>query len=219
MIKMKEKDLWNKWEDRYSEDTKPIVKDGIINENKFSSAPIKILFVLKEVNYWPNGGDLRITLKDGPVHGTWFSVARLTAGIFNNFPQIEDIDDESIYKKEFLKIAAINLKKTGGVGTVNMDLINKYAYRDRDLLKIQIDSINPDIIISCGVFDSLIWLLDSNVTPTIKEPVKAKINGKDCWVIPFRHPLPFGVSVKTLYGNLKKTMLSNEDIKKMLHKL
>ena len=230
MIKMTEKELWKRWENHYTEcgiDKKYIVKDGIINEKEFSSASIKILFVLKEVNGWDKGkdigGDLRIRLKNGPVHGTWFSVARLSAGIFNGFPKFEDIDNESIYNKEFSKIAGINMKKIGGGGSSNMHIINEFAYRSRKLLKMQIESINPDIIISCGVFDSLIWLFDLNVTPTTeestKEPVKTKINGKDCWIIPFRHPLPLAVSSKTLYKNLRYIMFSNKYIEKMLHKL
>ncbi|MDP8260702.1 MAG: hypothetical protein P9L96_06905 [Candidatus Gygaella obscura] len=83
-----------------------------------------------------------------------------------------------------------------------MEVITAYIHQDRDLLIEQIESINPDFIISCGVMEPLIWLLDLEVDPekTRGKPIKDK-SGK-FWIAPFRHPVR--ASGEKIYNDLKK---------------
>jgi hypothetical protein len=66
----------------------------------------------------------------------------------------------------------------------------------------QIESINPDFIISCGVMEPLIWLLDLKVNPEKPADEPTKGASRRTWVIPFRHPA-MG-SGESVYNNLKE---------------
>lgn len=209
--------IWDKWVKHYEEvdiKTGHICKDGIINPDKFSKAKPKILFIMKDINNRgakdPSHGVRNIPewLKDGPKHQLWYTIARWSAGILNGFPSYKQIDSKMI-KESFEKIAAINLKKACGGARVDSEVINAYAHQDRGLLLEQIKSIGPDFIISCGVMEPLIWLLDLKVNPEkpAAEPVKGV--SRKIWVIPFRHPA-MGSGAK-VYNNLKKAFAKTND--------
>ncbi len=169
-------------------DPKSICKDGILNEVKFQNVKPKVLFILKEVNDFKEG-DLREMLKDGPVWQMWHTIARWAAGIINDFPPYNEIDNSESLKENLSKIAAINLKKASGGASANLSKINAYAHLDKNLLREQIKMIRPDIIIACGTFDILIWLLNIDVKKVdnpYEEPVYDE--ERNIWVIPWRHP-------------------------------
>lgn len=189
--------IWEKWEEHYTAkgiDIDLISRDGILNDQCYSETRPKILFILKDTNDFVKEHreeqDLRIHLKDGPAYQMWHAVARWAAGILKGFPPYEDIDNSATLKDSLSRVAAINLKKVTGKSSADMTTINAYAHMDRDLLVEQIKMINPDIIVACGVFDPLIWLLDLNVHSSqlnqLDEPVSSSII--PAWVIPFRHP-------------------------------
>ncbi|MEE9443328.1 MAG: hypothetical protein V3V99_11755 [candidate division Zixibacteria bacterium] len=197
-------DIWEKWVDHYRKlgiDSNKICKDGIFNEKQYEESSKKILYVMKEVNDWP-GGDLRTLFNDGLRIRMWFTIARWTSGILNGFPEYKDIDKNEIYTKDIHKIACINLKKTSGGSISNMAVINAHAYIGRHLLSEQITEIDPDIIIACGTFESLIWLLNLGVNPDNPHEKISKC-GKYL-VVPFRHPAR--VNNKKTYEQLRKLL-------------
>lgn len=196
---------WEKWIRHYQAlgiDPDRICRDGILNESEeWGKVAKKILFVMKEVNDW-EGGDLKDLFTDGPKYQMWHTISRWAAGILYNFPEYEEIDTWSIKKEVIRKIASINLKKTSGGSHSNMSVINAYAYTDKELLLGQIDEIQPNIIIACGTFDSVIWLLGLEINPD--NPYEKPIFDKErnIWVVPWRHP--GRVNNKKTYNELKE---------------
>ncbi len=63
-------EIWDSWKEHYRAlglGSEEICKDGILDENAYSQANPRILFVLKDMNKAP-GLDLREHLKNGPVY-------------------------------------------------------------------------------------------------------------------------------------------------------
>ena len=197
--------LWQKWEEHYDRigiDKDKICRDGIIVEDEFGKdGSKKILFVMKDDH--ENKAelkDLRETLKDGPRNKMWQTAARWAAGILYGFPRFLKIDYKMM-QSAIRQIATINLKKTRGVKQADMFVINACAFQDRLLLRKQIDLIDPDIIIACGTFDILVWLLELAVK---LEPIDQPVYYKDrIRVIRFWHPATRKSDEKT-YRDMKK---------------
>ncbi len=202
------KDNWKRWERHYlglGIEPKRICKDGVINSDKFYKTKPKILFIMKDVNNIEGGpeGNLPEWLKNGPRYPLWHTIATWSAGILNGFPPYRQID-KKLMKESLENIAAINLKKASGKSRVDSEIISAYTHQDRDLLIEQIDFIMPDLIISCGVMEPLIWLLDLKVNPEAPSDKPVKDITRKAWIIPFRHPAR--ASGEKIYNSLKKAI-------------
>ena len=187
-------DIWQSWGKHYENNNiqpSRICKDGVINTDKYYNAPAKILFCLKEVNDYKDR-DLREMLNDGPKYQMWHTISRWAAGLLSDFnPNFNKIDNYEQMKNALIQIAAINLKKTSGGNRADMSVINAFAKQDRELLIKQIELINPEILIACGTFDILIWLLDLKVDPdniSWKKHPPVYDAKREFWVIPWCHP-------------------------------
>jgi len=183
-------DLWARWATHYSEygiDPARISRDGIICQELFEKAPRKILFVLKETNKYP-GGSLQDYLSKGPKSQMWYEVSRWAAGLLNNFPPYGEIDHADVLTHSIHSIAAINLKKITGGASAWWNEINLYAHLDRHLLTEQITLISPRIIVACGTFDILVWLLDLEINPNDIKSRCHHITRDDVLLINWRHP-------------------------------
>ncbi len=196
-------EIWKRWADHYRNlgfNAEHICRDGILNEGEFNSASPRVLFVLKETDD-AAGLDLRDHLRNGPVFQMWHTVARWAVGILENFPEYNGINGDQM-KQSLSKVACINLKKLTGGAAANLSVVGAFALRDRHLLREQIkDIIRPNIIVGCGTFEILAWLLELDVDPM--EPFAKAVYSKDysAWVIPSRHPNRASV---TAYDDLKK---------------
>ena len=164
-----------------------ICADGIADSAKFARASHRILVVMREVNDYA-GGDVRELLRSGPRYQVWHTVARWTAGILNGFPEYPAVDRLDAMRAALQSIASINLKKTSGGATADLATINAYAHNDRHLLCEQIAEIDPTIIVACGTFDQLVWLLELKVDPDAprRSPTFTP-NGRHL-VLPWIHP-------------------------------
>ncbi len=183
-------DLWLRWSEHYEKlgiDPQRICKDGIINQEEYLKAPKKVLFVMKEVNDWP-GGDLREMLAEGPKYQMWHSTARWAAGIIHDFPHFSEVDNYPRRREAIRQVAVINLKKTSGGPYSKMSVINAYAFKDRELLLRQIEEIAPEIIVACGTFNSLIWLLELDIDPDNPIGKPTFDSTREAFVVPWRHP-------------------------------
>lgn len=62
------------------------------------------------------------------------------------------------------------------------------AFIDRRLLRRQIQEIGPQLVIACGTWDVLVWLLELEVDPDnpIARPAYSQL--VEAWVLPCRHP-------------------------------
>lgn len=135
--------------------------DGIINDNIFEAALIKILWILKEaygdsdlghatyceyINSFEFG-------KNFPTSSRmWSAITYTNHGILNNFIRWKQMDwlynDKDVF--DSLKAGAIiNLKKHPGESKSNDWEIKNYYNNNKNIILSQIESINPQIII-CG---------------------------------------------------------------------
>ena len=78
----------------------------------------------------------------------WNRVAFMTTSILNSLGFKTDIDNA------LSKIAVINIKKSEGVSKSDLygDIVN-YLIEDKELLKKQIELVNPDILVCGRTFD------------------------------------------------------------------
>jgi len=163
------------------------LQDGIIDESSFRKCSRKTLFILREVDGW-EGGDLRKMLKDGPKYQMWHTISRWSAGIINDFPDYDSINNIHVMRESIQKIAAINLKKTSGGSFHNSSIVNAYCHMDRKLLREQINLIRPNYIICCGTFEQVTWLLDLELDVDNPTQGSSMHSGTDSFVISWRHP-------------------------------
>jgi hypothetical protein len=190
-------DFWETWKTRYGS----LVRDGILNPEKFQTAPERVLFVMKEANS-KDGYSLCDFLKDGPRYQMWHTTARWAAGCLRGFPPFKEIDSLAVRTDALTRVAVINLKKTPGGPTAKASDIGLYAENDRDLLVEQIDSIRPTVIIACGVIEPLVRLLRLKVQPgnVCDSPVRDET--RNAWIVPIRHPAR--ANNKKTYERLKE---------------
>ena len=148
------------------------VADGVVDESAYLASKTRLLFVLKEVND-PDGGnwDLREFMRSGGRPQTWNNVARWIEGIRNlsseiAWKQLESIDEQRRISA-LQSVAAMNLKKTPGGHTTNLEELNKVAAEDRQFLNRQFNLYDPDIVICCGspTSDTFHSLIDFGVEP------------------------------------------------------
>jgi len=141
------------------------IPDGIVDLEKYNNSPIKLLWILKEVNSENDTDewDLRDALKDlktkdGMKKGwkkTYLPVIYTSYGIIHN---IKWDDSDSIYKNPDMvdtlkEIAVVNVKKFPGKSVANLEQLQKSYKQQKEILKEQIEVYKPDIIVCGGTFD------------------------------------------------------------------
>lgn len=147
-IREKEEQLFEEWKRHRS----PFVPDGAVSENDYQTSIPKIAFILKEVNsYKPY--DLRKFLRKSDYWQTWNNVTRWVHGI----RRLPIIDERSFcrritkdFRRETLKsIVAMNLKKSPGGSSTDLQALKAVAKEDAPYIKRQYAIYDPDITI-CG---------------------------------------------------------------------
>jgi hypothetical protein len=144
--------LFEEWQKNHSAYTNEnFVKDGIINEELWNKAKKKVLFVLKEPNKYPNKykGDFRKFVDSGPwrVVGYWAYGLQNTDD--NTIPSLLEAKVNENWKTACCSSAMMNLKKSPGGATANMEDLMQAAKKDSKLIFKEIEIIRPDIVI-CG---------------------------------------------------------------------
>ncbi len=154
--------LFSEWDRKLRKDIQ-LASDGAVNPEFYFKSTPRILFVLKEMNASPwKPDDLIEYLTDNNTRAqTWNNVLRWRSGIHDVWAgkapdeiQYEDFEWISTEeRKEKLKdIAAINLKKVAGSSSSNMMDINNHAEHFTKLLSRQVELLDPDVIVACGVW-------------------------------------------------------------------
>ena len=193
-ISEKEDLLFAEWREKRPD----LVADGIADEQAYSASPIKLLFVLKEVNDPDGGGwDLREFICAGGRPQTWNNITRWTEGIQqlskdSPWSDLESIDERR-RKQALSSIAAINLKKTPGGHTTDIDGLAATATEDREFLNRQMGLYDPDIIICCGaatsdILHSLIHFSDEPFWKMTRRGVWFHEFRPGKYVIRYEHP-------------------------------
>lgn len=142
--------LFKKWKKQYP-DSENFVEDGIINEELFNQSCQKILLITKEPNDpKKEATDYRIWWNQEIYFKFSYRIAEWAYGIHNNFPPYDQIwpnNEDKIAHKSLKSIAFMNVKKSGGSGSSEENMINEYIRRDFDYIHQQIDIIDPEIVI------------------------------------------------------------------------
>lgn len=182
--------LFGKWEKAIPEYQGKFVKDGIVDEQQFSSTATKILFIAKEPNN-PNqdAGDFREWWRQELAYTFSYRIAEWSYGLLNDFPQYDDIwEKKGSAHKAIQRIAFMNIKKSGGLGNSEYNRMMEHLEKNFDFLHQQINIISPDIIITGtswkelrnGLFPNVNWV-NSGYGIAIGRHKNAK-------VIDFYHP-------------------------------
>lgn len=159
------KELFDKWESKYPD--KCFVYDGIVNLEEWGQQKLKICFLLKEAYTEDEKNYFRWSLSEwlndeiDSVINTWDIVPLWVYGILNttetsiaSYPGGDALDKNT--KHNLLKrIAAVNVKKAGGSKNSDWYDLVKYAVDDKEFLKEQLETINPDVILCGSTYDFL----------------------------------------------------------------
>lgn len=194
-------DIWQEWKRHYEEAgiDSIICKDGVVNEQKFRRTRPRILFVIKEV---VRCEDLTIVLRENPRVRMLRVIAEWAAGMLNDFPPYEQLDDRNLFKESLERIAVICLKKVSYAHQSADSIINAFSHLDRYLLLEQIREIQPELVLACDTFDQLIWILDLKVDP--EAPHKEPAQYKNALVIPWEYHAK--LDKEGSYNELKELM-------------
>ncbi|HHT22196.1 MAG TPA: hypothetical protein GXZ87_02635 [Bacteroidales bacterium] len=131
------------------------VIDGVIDVEKYLNAKYRILWILKEANsendswsYLENFKNKEWLYRCGKSILTLKRIIYTTYGILRDcqWHEIPDASNEKSFEP-LQEIAIINIKKIPGGSTSNPTIIQSAYYENRELLKLQIETYNPDIII------------------------------------------------------------------------
>ncbi len=126
--------------------------DGVICQKKWEQEPVKVLFLLKEVDS-ETPFNLCKFLEDGAPGKigwrTWNNVARWTQALLDGGTYQRKVSIE--FRQKYLaRIAAINLKNTPGGAAADTQLVREVAIANADSIRKHICECTPDIIVCCG---------------------------------------------------------------------
>lgn len=230
-------DIWARWRTHFlnspfesiRQNADKIIHDGIISESRiayFGTTP-RVVFALKECNRPPvkYNNDFCSYLRDHKLHGAIaLNIARWSCAIRFSERSIPDLNkDRDTLLEALLSSAIVNLKKTAGGPIADMSRINLYAFLDREFLREQFVSLKPDVIVSCGTIDQLLWILDLEPLNCMQcETLKDerwvyRSSLLDCMVISFRHPARVRnveavmYDLKSLYSGVGNTSMMSHN--------
>lgn len=152
--------------------------DGIINFEKYSSSPLKILWILKEPNSTEGGLNWREEIGLLPTYNgnlgayekTFANIVYISHGLINRkrWKEINWIQDEPEIVNSLEEIAFININKTpGGSSSNDSFLEQQYQNHYKDIIKEQIISFKPNVIIGGYTIQFLIEDL-KEIYPSLK---------------------------------------------------
>jgi hypothetical protein len=200
-------ELFEEWLREYKQNgikTEGFSKDGIINEDRFEEADNRILFVLRETNNFPSSndyqGDLRRFLNETLKYQIWCTVGRWAYWLLNDFPAYHSNVNVSVIHGTLRQTAVLNLKKLTGDSVSDLDEINETSHRDRIFIKKEVEIIDPQVIVACGTWSHLVWLLDLEDLPLEEKPPFSYTNHRLCLCT--RHPVR--ANDRETYNDLRK---------------
>ncbi|MDO4562667.1 MAG: hypothetical protein Q4C12_02405 [Clostridia bacterium] len=187
------------------------VRDGIVCPEQWYSQETRPMFLLKEA-YGGNGDwDLIADhlLTSGKMgRGTWRRVTEWTRGLLSTSSSyIEPYADDSAncYGNQCLKkIAVVNVRKSGGTPSSNMECINNYARTDASELKCEIELIDPTVIVCGYTISSLNIIMGHDIKNYGKTNSNLyyhmTLNKHDVIVLDYWHPSNHYPDIMNYYG-------------------
>ncbi len=143
--------LFGEWRQGYGSQSACFAEDGIVDENAWSKAKRKVLFLLKETNRYV--GDFRKLVREGPwkVLGHWaHGLHDTTATHSPPFPEAKEMADGAC-----IASAVVNLKKTAGEATTdNLALLAEVKRaKNTEFLHKELRIISSDVVVCGGTFE------------------------------------------------------------------
>ena len=157
------------WEaDLPEEERARFQRDGVADGERWRAARLRVLFVCPEANIESGTkasrvaaalGDLRTQTRDGAVGGSFGRpLARWTAMLADGLTGDGAAAlPPAAVRRQRLKSAYINLKKTGGGAAARTRRVCDWSARHRDRLLEQIRAVGPDVLILCGGHVHAAW--------------------------------------------------------------
>lgn len=152
--------LLDAWAQRSHHVGRQFARDGIIDDTRWNSTRPRVLFLLKEAYADESEGpawDLCHHIRDklmGPKGKMWNTVSQWAYLIMQgshssivSYP--EAYQDRPGRSQALLSSAVVNIKKSGGTSTSDIEDLKHFATLDADLIRKQVSIIDPDIVI-CG---------------------------------------------------------------------
>ena len=138
--------------------------DGIINIEKYLSAELRIMWILKEINSDGDGDQWNMidTIKDWsgkPIPKNWRktfnNILYTTNGILTKtlWEDQQDQDEHPEITHQLSKIAYCNIKKVPGSSQTDMSLLKKYYNASEKHVLKQINKLEPQVIIFGNTYD------------------------------------------------------------------
>lgn len=187
--------------------------DGIIDAEMYFNASKKVLFIAKEANWGGNNTENKVEGSDGDFWlqsvvtntgeyaGQKTSFSKGLAMLYNAY--MSNSFDSPDYSHDGLNnVAFINLNKRGGYSFCSYPTLVGYVQKYGKYIAEQIDLINPDIIICCGIA-----LVD-----IVKKYAKPNCSAK---IISVYHPSYYGIS-KSAHLKMLECALNDKPIEKTI---
>ena len=143
------------------------ITDGVVDIDRYLASSPKMLWILKEpwekLGAGEGGGGWSLTKNLIPalVHRnqiggspTYRKMAYVTNSILNNFLPYSDIPattDDPRVRESLQSIAYINVSKCPGATASVSEQIGSYYRRNRDILRKQVEGIDPDVVITGNI--------------------------------------------------------------------
>lgn len=143
-------ELFDRWQNSNVDQKNAFKRDGINDEQKFENGKPKILFITKEPNDpKQEEGDYRKWWKSEIKYSFSIRIAEWSYGILNGFPEYDVVRrDLNGLLNALHSVAFMNIKKIGGKGISNDEVILETLKRDYKFIQDEIRIIEPDIIIT-----------------------------------------------------------------------
>jgi hypothetical protein len=163
----------------------PVVCDGIINEEHYKAANLKIVWLLREpwfAETWSmlrSANSIYSTMGNSP---TWHTMAYVVYSILNSFPTWREMNylREQPAMAEFLRsIAYINVKKSVGTTASDPNEIYSWFKKGEHIIRHQVTTIKPDVVIGCAPFMRDVFAWYDGYAPLATEGTAAYLSGAD----------------------------------------
>lgn len=182
-------------------------RDGIIDLSKWSRAPLKVMFVLKETNGESENIDVRQRIRDASQRKTGWRkgqvlrrVGRWAFGLLNyeeeKIPEYPT-NDSDIYTAP-LSVSYINLLKRNGGNVTGAKRLDAAVMRCQSLIRQQINLIAPDIVVLCGTYGPM----KKHVFPSmVKKSHRVHQDDQRIYINAF-HPASRRMSSRAIYAQV-----------------
>ncbi len=186
------------------------VGDGVVCPSVWFSRDVRPLYLLKEAHGGAADWDLckDLLLGDGLCSKLWRRVSLWTKGLLSTTretipPYVQEDVSVGCYGNAYLKqIAVVNVKKSHGRETSDMEEIRGYAAFDGAMLKKQLELCDPTVIV-CGYTASVLDVLFGKSVREESNPnlgYRISLNGHDVLVLDYWHPANHYPDIMNYYG-------------------